>query len=358
MTDLNMDNEIKYSFIIPAYNIQAYISECIESVLRQKTNDFEIVIVDDGSTDKTADIADEYAKKYKNIKVIHQTNKGNAAAKNRGMREASGTWILFVDGDDILCDDCIAHIEKKIEDMREDDILIFNYSYLYEDESVVPEIGFDELAMKCNHEKYKYLLMPTILWGKVFSRRFLLGNKIILPEGKIYEDLAVLFIWLPLVNRIYSVNESLYLYRQHNQSTTKNKDIDKMMNILDAIEHQYICLNNNGSYDSLRQRFEAYAITHIIAEFVPEISVLKNGKKYADQCMSYMKVRFPKYTHNPYIRKMSIRNRLYIGLCIRKMWMPLKMIVLLKKFMKRILLNNRLHIIHDAYKKRASRLDG
>ena len=97
-----MSDKNRVSIIIPIYNVEGYISECIDSVLAQVISPYEIILIDDGSTDHTYDICKLYEKKYDNINLIYQENQGVAAARNRGIEEANGDWILFIDSDDII----------------------------------------------------------------------------------------------------------------------------------------------------------------------------------------------------------------------------------------------------------------
>ena len=99
-----MNSNISISVVIPMFNISEYISQCLESVLAQNIDSFEVIAVDDGSTDDTLEIAKKYQKKYSNLKVLHQDNKGAGAARNLGISEAKGKYIAFMDGDDLYPD--------------------------------------------------------------------------------------------------------------------------------------------------------------------------------------------------------------------------------------------------------------
>ena len=103
------------SVVVPVYNIKEYIDKCIDSIVNQTYSEIEIIIVDDGSSDGTEQIVDEYEKKYKNIAVYHTENKGVSAARNLGISKASGKWIIFVDGDDYLEN---GYVETLVELMK------------------------------------------------------------------------------------------------------------------------------------------------------------------------------------------------------------------------------------------------
>lgn len=344
----------KYSIIVPAYNAEDYLSECIESIMTQITEEDEVIIVNDGSDDNTAAIADSYSKKYENIRVLHQENKGNAGAKNSGLKMALGKWIMFVDADDMLEPDCFSKINEAVDAMSEDDVLIFNFSYLFPDGRKEGETGFENIEKYCNNSKYMFEIMPTILCCKVFSKEFLRKNEIILPEGRIYEDIAVLFKWLPFVRYIIPVNHSLYLYRQHEQSTTSRRELNKLIQIIDAIEGQYLFLKDNKMLEKYRQRFESFAITHIVTEFVPYMVMQKDGIEYAEKSMDYMHSRFKGYERNPYISGYSFRNRGYLTLCNMRFWNILKCIIKIKATAKRIVVKAGLVSVYNRYRIKAA----
>ena len=102
---------MKFSIIIPAYNVADYLENCVESILKQTYDNYEIIIVDDGSTDETGKVADELLKQSKQINVVHQSNGGASKARNTGMKRATGDYILFLDGDDFWSD---SHFLKHI----------------------------------------------------------------------------------------------------------------------------------------------------------------------------------------------------------------------------------------------------
>ena len=113
---------IKYSFIVPVYNTEKYLKKCLDSLVNQTYKDFEIIVVNDGSTDKSSNIISKYQKKYKNIIVIDKENEGLSMARNRGVQKSSGKYIIFVDSDDYVSNKLLEEVDKKIDDS---DILRF-----------------------------------------------------------------------------------------------------------------------------------------------------------------------------------------------------------------------------------------
>ena len=108
---------IKYSFVVPVYNTSKYLKKCLDSLVKQTFKDFEVIIVNDGSTDKSKDIILKYESKYDSIKVINQENQGLSMARNNGVKKASGKYIIFIDSDDYVEKGLLKEIDKEIEDV-------------------------------------------------------------------------------------------------------------------------------------------------------------------------------------------------------------------------------------------------
>lgn len=168
-----------FSVCIPVYNTSRYLRECVESVLHQTERDYEIVLVDDGSTDDSGSICDRYADQYENIRVIHKSNEGLMMTRRRGFREAKGDFFICLDSDDYLCDmDALAKIRSLIE-LKQCDLVIYDYMQGTEDPDVIKKIVlFDKpdghvFGSLDKHELYnKYLVGRDLnaMWIKAMSR--------------------------------------------------------------------------------------------------------------------------------------------------------------------------------------------
>ncbi|MEG1884437.1 MAG: glycosyltransferase family 2 protein, partial [Clostridia bacterium] len=132
---------IRLSIIIPVYNVQDYLPQCMESVLRQIGDDQEVVLVDDGSTDTCPQICDQYVAEHDCVRVVHQSNQGLSSARNMGMRHANGEYLLFLDSDDILLPEAIKRIEVALEQCVNADAIMFSYAELDVDGKVGPTKG-------------------------------------------------------------------------------------------------------------------------------------------------------------------------------------------------------------------------
>lgn len=190
--------ECDLSIIVPAYNVVLYLRECIESILAQQVHaDYEVIIIDDGSTDGTGSIADELDNANRHVHVIHQQNKGHAGAKNTGIDVSRGKWLMFVDSDDRLAPGMINAYLSAVKNSDADYI-----TGLY---TVMDEHGVVE---KKPAESIRTLGSP---WGRLFSRK--VWRNIRFPEGYLFEDTVLAFFVRPYY-REKTIENAGYLWRR------------------------------------------------------------------------------------------------------------------------------------------------
>lgn len=229
-----------FSVIVPAYNVEQYLPECIKSVLAQSFPDFELILVDDGSIDRTGKICDEYQKSRdehdKNlphtsivsqnsekvnsseVKVIHQSNSGLSAARNAGVRSASGEYLIFLDGDDFLEKNALENIHNNLEPGL--DLLRFQAQEVFEHGEVVryPETGF---ATTSGVEAFRKILHYHYIenaWLYAYRREFFLQNHFEYAEGCLAEDFGLTPLIIAKAERVKSIPDICYNYRQRSGS--------------------------------------------------------------------------------------------------------------------------------------------
>lgn len=205
------------SVIVPIYNVADYLPECIESLQAQTNADIEILLVDDGSTDGSGRIADCYAKRDDRIRVFHQPNRGISAARNRGLDEMRGDYVMFVDGDDYVCKNfseeaLILAIEHQV------DIVSFGY-YMCSERSDTMEIKVTGAPRILNKEEaIKELIrrrdvMSNYAWNKIFKSEIF--NSLRFQEGLTFEDVAIMHqVYDRSSSGIYLSDRALYFYRK------------------------------------------------------------------------------------------------------------------------------------------------
>ena len=212
-------NNIKLSIIVPAYNCQKYVLECLSSIKEQGLCNYECIVVDDGSTDNTASLCDGFAKSNPNFIVIHQANAGVSVARNKGIESATGDYITFVDSDDLVAPNAYKKAVETI--LREEcDIYCFGLAFFVDEEQPRP-YHFEQGALQSMFIKHPVYM--NAVWNKVFRADLLRDNGIRFNSKiKTSEDFIVSFEALSLAKKTVYTNQPDYLYRQNPSSVTRN----------------------------------------------------------------------------------------------------------------------------------------
>jgi len=230
----------RFSVIVPVYNIEEYISQCITSILEQSFRDFELIIIDDGSTDRSGDICDGFAAYDDRIKVLHKENGGPSEARNEGINIARGEYIIFVDGDDFIEPESFNKISEGIFLANEPEVLVTRIKRVFGDES---QVFMDEgipVETLMNGKKEDYLRWifissdnswPTVRY--VVQRSFVSNNNLLFPRGHLHEDVD----W---VSRLFLKAESFgcldYYWYNHRKgrkgSTTATRNPKRTLDMI------------------------------------------------------------------------------------------------------------------------------
>lgn len=235
---------MKLSIIIPVYNLEQYISKCINSILEQTYNDYEIILIDDGSTDGSKNVCDTFSKKYNNIRVKHVKNGGAGYARNIGINMASGEYIMFIDGDDYLytknsLEAIVDKLNKKTQVLMYKMVTYYQKSDKYVLENKKYDI--DELSKLSKDEQIKMLINECQIsiapCDKIIKRDIIQDNNILFPEGMSGEDIIWSFKLYEHVEYIDYLNEPIYVYRkQRNNSVTSKIDTKKIVDSVELIK--------------------------------------------------------------------------------------------------------------------------
>ena len=283
------------SIIIPVYNIINFLNGCLYSIISQTYSDLEIILVDDGSTDGSDVLCNEWSKKDSRIKCIHQKNSGASAARNAGFEQSTGEYILFIDGDDTIAP---GMCEKMLSKLLEDDADICYCGYVFitskGNENRIPNNSdvFNSNQMLC------FLLwnMPfyCIVWNKLFRRDVLLdsrGNFIPFPEGiHVGEDQLWLTRVLKNANKATPVPEALYYWNRRGDSATNGSGgvslTDRYLTILDA---DIATIREMPSQEAKSTAYKKYL--NDIKEFLVQAYYEKNKEIQSDMLKRYSNFR-------------------------------------------------------------------
>ena len=238
----------KISVVIPIYNVEDYLEECLQSVVRQTYEDLQIILVDDGSADQCPALCDAWAKKDARIQVIHQKNSGLAAARNSGLAIAKGDFIAFVDSDDVIAENMLYELLKMLLQEQAD---IADCGFISFKEKTMPEGAFSqgisdirsydtESALACLLDENPF---HYTVWNKLYQRRIL--ESLRFEDGKKYED--VFFTWqaFGLSRRVAKTSAVFYGYRQRSGSIMNTAFSLRILESLEGRLRQYAYIRQN-----------------------------------------------------------------------------------------------------------------
>ncbi|WP_289129895.1 glycosyltransferase [uncultured Clostridium sp.] len=273
-----MKNDIVLSIIVPVYNVEKYLDECLESIIKNYDQKIEVILVDDGSKDNSSVLCDEYAKEYNFITVIHKENGGLSSARNAGIDKAKGKYIWFVDSDDYISDSSISNILDAAR--KSTDLIIGNYSVFYPNgnREVYQDFKFD---IKENMKPYEYFYqLGNVSYAAV---RFIIRREIIhkydlrFMEGIYHEDEQ----WTPRVlctSETFSViKPTIYNYRLGNSNS-----IMGMVNPKKSYDKIIICnsLYNISKKSDFSKNMIEYLNSRILHNY---IAILNEYSKYSKE---------------------------------------------------------------------------
>ena len=267
------------SVIVPIYNVERYLPACLESIVQQFINDYEAILVDDGSTDSSRAICDEYAAKHPQFRVIHQENQGVASARNRGVSEARGEYIIFLDSDDFLVPNSLSGL-LDLANKNELDVLGFSLINVTDDCNESPIKQKDVPSQVEVMGGLEYLarnnFVPQV-WWYIVRRELIVENDIKFPVGHMLEDAAFNLRLFSKTQRMAQVLNAVYCYRQRPESIMHNRDMEHqqrlMWDYLYAASDVGIVLNDVGSdmntdcYNRCRSRRDSYVLFGAIRAF-------------------------------------------------------------------------------------------
>ena len=227
-----------FSVIVPVYNVKDYLRQCIDSILAQRVRDYEVLLVDDGSTDGCAAVCDEYAQKEPWVRVVHKQNGGLVSARNAGIDQAKGEYILYVDGDDRVALNWIEVIRHQILSAPEKpDIVVFGSVMIYDDRQEINLINtdagyYDRTRMEqeilprllCDpQQEYGQAVFLPASWNKAFKRELLIDHRCFHEGIRLGEDNAYVFECVLHAKNLVVCKDILYYYNKMNTGSILSK---------------------------------------------------------------------------------------------------------------------------------------
>ena len=270
---------IKYSFIVPVYNTEKYLKKCLDSLVNQTYKDFEIIVVNDGSTDKSSSIISKYQKKYKNIIVIDKENEGLSMARNRGVQKSSGKYIIFVDSDDYVSNKLLEEVDKKIDDS---DILRFQIATEDEEYTKINEYHEEGFESMCGYDAFRYLSSYHFVepaWCYVIRKNYYIENKFSFKKGVYHEDFGLIPYVIYKARKVKSIDYIGYHYVQRNGSIMNNNDYKKTVKKAFDMLEQYKTMRLFAKNINRKNNLDDYFLSYISNSVIVKARELKKDEK-------------------------------------------------------------------------------
>jgi len=297
------------SVIIPVYNVETYLRDCLVTVLNQTYRNLEILCVNDGSLDSSRRILSEFAKTDPRIQIFDKPNGGLSDARNYALDRAQGKYIACIDSDDMIRKDMIELLVKRCEETGSD-IAVCDMQYFYDDGRPAGDSDGGQFDVTSVKETPSLIAVNNSACNKLIRKELFDGIRF--PVGKYYEDLAVIPILMYKADRVCKVNEPLYFYRQRSGSIahTANQKIFHIYDALDAVS-DYVKQNGNEA-DVLKELHRLYLVhgLDITTLRIREFDDRSIRKEYLAENMKRLRESCPDYQEDPFYKNADWKKKL------------------------------------------------
>lgn len=293
----------KVSVIVPVYNTEVYLKKCLTRLINQTYSDIEFILIDDGSTDSSSELLEEFAAKDSRIRLVHKKNGGQASARNLGIQMAQGDYISFADSDDYVDFTLFEKMVKKAEQTKAD-MVECKFFFFEEKGTETRQLKARGRIREYKNRKDMFIDPQVSPWNKLYKRE-IIQNTVTFPEGLIYEDTSFYIKTIPYLKKTACVEEELVNYLLHPSSTinsNKNKKVGDMFSVLtDAIQFY----QENGFYTTYEKELEYFCTKIVLCSSLGRIGRIQDRnlrKKLLSRSFSFLSEYFPNYKKNPYLQ--------------------------------------------------------
>ena len=313
----------KATVIVPVYNVKSFLKKCVDSILAQTLSDFELLLVDDGSTDGSGDLCDQLALEDSRIRVIHQENQGLGGARNTGIAAAQGDWLLLVDSDDWIEPQTLERTVAAGEELGAE-LVMFGYRSVDEEGHVLQtflENVPKGTALSLTQQPDLLLTAPSAC-VRLYRRDLLERTEIQFPPRVWYEDMRTTPKLMVQAEKVVFLDFVGYNYFQRRGSITKNQNADRNGEILDAFDDLLDYFRREGLFSPYREELCYLTLFH--AYLTASVRVLLIDKKHPllAQFREYLKTQFPDYANCKYLGRLSKSHKLLFRLLeMRQYWL-------------------------------------
>jgi hypothetical protein len=297
----------KVSIIVPIYNVEKYLARCLDSLKDQTLQDIEVILVNDGSTDNSGNIAKEYANKYENFVYKEKANGGLSDARNYGLKFATGDYIAFLDSDDYVDVTTYEKMLKKAEKEQADYVecdFIWEYPNKIKIDKQIPY----------NNKKEMLCLVRVVAWNKLIKRKIIEENNIEFPKGLRYEDVEFTYKLLPLLEKCSYVAEPLihYTQRENSIANVQNEKTADIFIILDDVISYY---KEKNIYEEYKEELEYNYARYLLCSSLKRICKIKDKskrKELIEKTWKNLNSKFPNWKKNKFLVENSSNKNKYM----------------------------------------------
>lgn len=270
--------DILFSIIIPVYNGEKFLEKCVASLDSYKDNDIEIIVIDDGSSDNTPQICDKLQSTNSRVKAFHIKNEGVSNARNFGISQAKGKYIMFLDSDDMLFDNALVDAKKKL-DNKAFDLVMFPYSIMLENDEIKENISIFDTEAPTREDVFRSYITTDNMnycWGKLYDREFLLNSNVKFDTSlAIGEDVKFFFEYVDCKPVMAHFDIPMVKYRQVSSSAIHNYDFSKFKELSDGVRVRLKMAEEINFRPEDKDRFYLNMGRRLLS-YVKHVSNLKN----------------------------------------------------------------------------------
>ena len=312
----------KISIIVPVYNSEKYLEKCLDSLINQTFKDLEIILINDGSTDNSQEIINRYKIKDNRIICIKKTNSGQGEARNVGIKNSHGKFIMFVDSDDYVD----LNICKKLYDVAElnnADLVFTDYYEVDERDNIINNQKIKNVSLL--DAKKLFLTTQFGPCAKLIKSEIIKENKLLFPSFRAYEDIGVVPAWGLNSKKIYYLSESLYYYLIRKGSTmNQTKYNEKLTHIFASLNNLKQYFIKNKKYD---EELEWIYIEHLLHAASLRFFKFDNYLDNINRIVKIIKEEYPHWRKNKYYKNQSIKYKVVCNLIYNKNFKLLRLIL-------------------------------
>ena len=295
---------IKVSIIVPFYNVENYIEKCLQSLVSQTLEDIEIILVNDGSEDKSEEIAKKFIEIYPNkIVYLKKENGGLSDARNYALPKARGEYIAFVDSDDYVEIDMYEEMYKKAK-LENLDYVECDFLWEY------PDKILESKGKLYNNKKEMFVNARVVAWNKLIKRETIQKNNIKFPKGYRYEDVEFFYKLLPYIKKWGIISKEFVHYVQRENSISNVQNV-RTKEIIDILKHIIDYYKENNWFAEYKEEIEYIYTRYILCSSMLRMVMIENKKQRKEiinLAWNSLNTEFPEWKLNPYLQKKGLKN--------------------------------------------------